>query len=172
MEGQIAKSKMESNLTDWLKSNYLSALKKLEASRPIEIELIRIKDELINDLGLADLNWNCDWGVSHIRGCLKNLIVLSKQYPQDLTKLRGKTLIFSRNSGVAIDGQIVLSIEDVRNSWLDLIRSIKDFDPFVASLPQAEKDLSGKYGLDGFCCLQILFANLYFYLQINFEAYQ
>lgn len=144
MEGQLAKSKLEGNLINYLKTHYLEALKKLEASRPIEFDLMRLKEELINDLSLVDLRWNCDWGFSHIRGCLKNLSVLSKQYPQDLAKLRHKTVIFTRNSGFGLNGEVVLSIEDVRNSWLDLIRSIQDFDPFVAGLPQAEKELSGK----------------------------
>lgn len=142
MEGDIAKTKMEVNLTDFLKSNYLSALKKIEASRPIQTELRRLREELIMDLKLLHLDWDCDWGFSHMRGCLKNITVLNKQYPNDMAKLSGKTIIFSRDSGIGLDGQIVLSIEDVRNSWLDLIRSIKDFDPYVIRLPVEEKILS------------------------------
>ena len=144
MEGQLAKSKLEAALINYIKAHYMEALKKLEASRPIECDLIRLKEELINELNLIDLRWDCDWGVSHIRGCLKNLGVLAKQYPQDMAKLKGKRVIFSRSSGIGLDGQIVLNIEDVRNSWLDQIRSIQDFDPFVAAVPLAEKELSGK----------------------------
>lgn len=120
-------------------------MKKTEASRPIQIELLRLKEELIEDLSLVDLRWTCDWGVSHIRGCLKNLTVLSKQYPEDLKRLHSKTIVFSRHSGVGCDDQIVLSIEDVRNNWLKLIRSIKQKDPFVSGLPSIEKALSSRF---------------------------
>ena len=153
MENDYFKSEAEANPTDWLISNYLTALKKLEASRPIQTELIRLRHELIDELKLVDLSWNCDWAVSHIRGCLKNLSILSKQYPSDFRKLKGKKMIFSRNSGIGLNGQIVLNIEDVRNSWLDLIRSIKDYDCFVAAVPEEEKKLSGMLYL--FYILQI-----------------
>lgn len=144
MEAQLAKSRLESNLLNFLKTHYMEALKKLEASRPIEADLARLKNELVEQLSLTDLSWTgLDWGVSHIRGCLKNLAVLSKQYPKDLERLFGKRLVFSRESGISTDGAIVLSIEDVRNGWLDLIRSSETFDPFVAALPEAERQLSG-----------------------------
>lgn len=137
------KEEFAPNLTGWLKENYLDALEKVEATRPIQNELIRLKQELITDLKLVDLSWHCDWAASHIRGCLLNLSVLCKQYPNDLERLLGKSVIFSQNSGIGLNGQIVLSIEDVRNSWLDLIRSIKEYDPYIASLPTKVKQLSG-----------------------------
>ncbi len=145
MEAQLAKSRLESNLLNYLKTHYMEALKKLEASRPIEADLARLKAELVEALQLTDLSWTgLDWGVSHIRGALKNLAILGGQYPAEMGRLAGKRLVFSRESGIATDGAVVLSIEDVRSGWLDLIRSSPVFDPFVAALPDAERELSGK----------------------------
>lgn len=159
--GEYVEPNVELNLNNWLKENYSIALKKTEESRPIQMELLRLKEELIEDLSLVDLQWTCDWGASHIRGCLKNLTVLSKQYPEDLKRLHSKTIVFSRHSGVGCDDQIVLSIEDVRTNWLKLIRSLKSNDPFVSSLPSMEKTLSSK-------CFVCVF---HLYQMLKFEIY-
>ena len=143
-EDELANYKMETTMFDWLKTNYAVALNKLKASQPIQDELLRLKEQLIQELNLVDLCWNCDWSVSHIRGCLKNLSILSKQYPNDLTRLNSKTVVFTRHNGVGLKGQVILSIEDVRDSWLDLIRSIKTYDSYLLNLPAAENDLSGR----------------------------
>lgn len=154
-EERIIKSKVELNLTEWLKRNYSVALQKLEAIQPIQDELRRLKDELVEELQLEDLRWNCDWSVSHIRGCLTNLSVLNKQYPDDLNRLQAKTVIFSRHNCIDLNGQVILNIEDVRNSWLDLIRSIKTYDTYLESLPVAEKTLSGRFPLSPLCPLTL-----------------
>lgn len=143
LEAELFRSKMEINLRRWLKENHLLAMRKLEASQPIRIELTRLKQELIDELKLINLEWNCDWTASHIRGALKNLSILSKQYPEDFKKLHSKTVVFSRHNGVSFKGQIMLSIEDVRNNWLYLIRSIKSYDFYVQNIPNAERKLSG-----------------------------
>ncbi|XP_046910211.1 T-cell activation inhibitor, mitochondrial [Dermatophagoides farinae] len=143
LEAELFRSNMEINLSKWLKENHSLAMKKLEASQPIRIELTRLKQELIDELKLINLEWNCDWTASHIRGALKNLSILSKQYPEDFKKLHSKTVVFSRHNCVSFKGQVILSIEDVRNNWLYLIRSIKSYDFYVQNIPHAEKKLSG-----------------------------
>lgn len=143
LEAELFRSKMEINLSRWLKENHLLARKKLEASQPTRIELTRLKQELIDELKLINLEWNCDWTASHIRGALKNLSILSKQYPEDFKKLHSKIIVFSRHNGVSFNGQVMLSIEDVRNNWLYLIRSIKSYDFYVQNIPNAERKLSG-----------------------------
>ena len=134
-------------LVEWILKNCDSARDKSRASRPIQMDLNRLRHELIDELSLKDLRWYCDWGASHMRGCLKNFSTLASQYPSDMKKLQDKTLIFGRQSGVGCDGEIVLNIEDVRSSWLDLIRTVKHKNSYVVGLKSAEMMLSGKISL-------------------------
>lgn len=145
MEAQFFRTKMEVTFQKWIKTNCPIALKKFEASLPIRMELSKIKQELISELNLIDLNWNCDWTVSHIRGALKNLMTLYKQYPEDMKKLHSKMILFTRHNGVSFEGQVCLNIGDVRNNWLYCIRSIKNYDFYVKNLPLYEKEISGTY---------------------------
>ncbi|KAL3206725.1 hypothetical protein MRX96_039975 [Rhipicephalus microplus] len=51
-------------------------------------------------------------------------------------------LFSARTTGVSLDGHIVLSIEDVRHSWLSLLRSLARYDAYVRLVPPAERALS------------------------------
>lgn len=145
MEEQFFRTKLEVTFQKWIKKNCSIALKKFEASLPIRLELSKIKQELISELNLSDLTWNCDWTVSHIRGALKNLMTLCKQYPEDMKKLHSKMIVFTRHNGVSFEGQVCLNIGDVRNNWLYFIRSIKSYDFYVKNLSLYEKEISGDY---------------------------
>lgn len=143
IESDFIQKRGEMPLSQWLKDNHQSASSKLGASVPIRNKLARLKQEITEKLQLKSLEWNCDWAVSHVRGALKNLIILSNQHPDEFRKLRSKMIVLGRHNGVGIDGQIVLNVEDVRDSWLQMIRSINRFDYYVKQLPKLEKQLSG-----------------------------
>lgn len=139
----IIQRKSDQNLIEWLKENNEKAKSRLKACKPIREELNRLSDQLKDELNLQALIWDCGWGVSHIRGCLKSLNTLKQQYSQDFKVLNGKTLVFGRQTGVSLDGYVILSIEDVRHNWLELIRNIHNYDSFLEKLPFAEGSLSG-----------------------------
>ncbi|KAF7492374.1 T-cell activation inhibitor [Sarcoptes scabiei] len=146
IESDFIQKRGEMPLSQWLKDNHQSASSKLGASVPIRNKLARLKQEITEKLQLKSLEWNCDWAVSHVRGALKNLIILSNQHPDEFRKLRSKMIVLGRHNGVGIDGQIVLNVEDVRDSWLQMIRSINRFDYYVKQLPKLEKQLSDLIG--------------------------
>ncbi|KAG8233413.1 hypothetical protein J437_LFUL013407 [Ladona fulva] len=54
----------------------------------------------------------------------------------------GKSLIFGNETGVSLDGDVMLSIGEVRNNWLDLIRNVKKHDAVIARIPAVERAVS------------------------------
>ena len=64
------------------------------------------------------------------------------QYPEVQKIVRGRTIVFGKNSGVSISGQIILYSGEVRNNWLNVIKTTPDSDKLLLSLPMWQKTLS------------------------------
>ena len=56
--------------------------------------------------------------------------------------LSQRTLIFGLNSGMTLDGQIILYTGEVRTNWLNVIRNIPNFEHSLKNIPLVEKALS------------------------------
>lgn len=50
--------------------------------------------------------------------------------------------MFGSLTGVSLDGHIILSSADVRNSWLELIKRTKEYDVTLQRIPAVEKTVS------------------------------
>ncbi|GFS75336.1 DUF4461 domain-containing protein, partial [Nephila pilipes] len=126
----------------WLNENIDNALHRLRSCRPLHEETERLRGELRDALLLKDIVWNCGWGITHFRGCLQSFHRLTQQHPVDMLPLKGRTLVFGRQTGVSFEGHIILSSEDVRNNWLDMIQSVEQFDDLLRQIPKTERALS------------------------------
>ncbi|XP_077532178.1 LOW QUALITY PROTEIN: T-cell activation inhibitor, mitochondrial-like [Haemaphysalis longicornis] len=129
-------------LERFLRDNADLARERLAQSGPARVEAARLSKQTIADLGLEDLRWECDWGTGHHRGSLESFRRLCQQHPGRGGPLRGRTLVLGRTTGVSLDGHVVLSTEDVRHSWLSLLRSLPRYDVYVGLVPAAERALS------------------------------
>lgn len=130
------------NLERFLRDNVHTARERSALSSPVREEAFRLSKETVTELGLEDLRWECDWGSGHYRGSLESFRRLCQQHPEVAAGLRGRTLVLGRTTGVSLDGHVVLSIEDVRHSWLSLLRSLARYDAYVRLVPPAERALS------------------------------
>ncbi|XP_055947392.1 T-cell activation inhibitor, mitochondrial-like isoform X1 [Argiope bruennichi] len=126
----------------WLINNTDKALHRLQMCQPLREETERLRNELREVHFLKDIVWNCGWGITHFRGCLQSFQRLLQQHPSQILPLKGRTLVFGRETGVSFEGHIILSSEDVRNNWLDVIQSVEQYDNLLRQIPKAEGALS------------------------------
>ncbi|XP_069051357.1 T-cell activation inhibitor, mitochondrial isoform X4 [Lepisosteus oculatus] len=114
-------------LSSWLSSNEATATKKLKDSLPRRAELKRLKKELCQTLGLADIRWQRSWGVAHRCSLLQSLSRLSQQSPDVLRHARGQILIFTDRSGMSAAGHVMLGTMDVHHQWAKLFERLPGY---------------------------------------------
>lgn len=90
------------------------------ACEPIRNEIGRLKIELCENLKLKKIKWECGWNISHFRGSLESFQALLKHHPEVTESLKGKTLLFGTDTGVNLDGDVMLNCGEVRSNWLDV----------------------------------------------------
>ena len=56
--------------------------------------------------------------------------------------LNDRTLVFGQNSGMSLEGQIILYTGEVRSNWLNVIRNVPIFQASLEHIPLVEKALS------------------------------
>jgi len=78
----------------------------------------------------------------HRRGVVEAFHALVLQYPEVRQIVGGRTIVFGKNSGVSINGEIILYSGEVRNNWLNVIKTTPDSDKLLLSLPMWQKTLS------------------------------
>ena len=61
------------------------------------------------------------------------------QYPEVRPIIQNKTIVFGKDSGVGIRGEISLYSGEVRNNWLNVIKTAPDYDKQLESLPMWER---------------------------------
>jgi len=86
--------------------------------------------------------WDCGWGTRHCRGCLQSFQALASHHPESMEVLRGRTVIFGRDTGVSLDGHIILNSGEVRANWHDSIKKVSRHDKLILRIPSVEKALS------------------------------
>ena len=67
---------------------------------------------------------------------------LLKQYEDIKPILNHRTLVFGQNSGMSLEGQIILYTGEVRSNWLNVIRNVPEFQASLEHIPLVEKALS------------------------------
>ncbi|KAL0273988.1 UNVERIFIED_CONTAM: hypothetical protein PYX00_006534 [Menopon gallinae] len=136
------KAKEIDSLREWLEKNYEASQESLKAHEPVRNEIERLKRELCENLELKVIKWDSGWNISHFRGALESFQALSLHHPEVMTSLKGKTLIFGSDTGVNLDGDVMLNCGEVRHNWLDFIKNIRLQDKILPKLPAFEKAVS------------------------------
>ncbi|XP_054284196.1 T-cell activation inhibitor, mitochondrial-like [Macrosteles quadrilineatus] len=129
-------------LTGWLDENEAEAREKLASVGPVREEVSKLQDQACRSLGLADVTSDCGWNIAHFRGCLMSFLSLAQQHPEHMAVLKGRSLVFSRDTGVSMKGQVLLNSGEVRQHWLDFIKNLPKEDKVLLRLPAFEKAAS------------------------------
>ena len=88
---------------------------------------------------LEDIVWDCGWETVHRRGVVEAFLALVEQYPEVREIIRRRVIVFGKDSGVSITGQISLYSGEVRNNWLNVIKTTPEYDQQLQSLPMWER---------------------------------
>ena len=114
---------------------------RLSKHEPIRLETERLQGEISYKFELEDFVWDCGWETVHRRGVVEAFLALVNQYPEIRDIIRGRTIVFGKDSGVSISGQISLYSGEVRNNWLNVIKSAPESDKLLESLPMWERSV-------------------------------
>uniref|UniRef100_A0A0B6ZRR3 DUF4460 domain-containing protein n=2 Tax=Arion vulgaris TaxID=1028688 RepID=A0A0B6ZRR3_9EUPU len=138
----------------WLKMNIEKSRKHEKSVKHIRDDVDKLLQKLQTDLGVEDIRFDSVWGFHHFRGCLKSFDRLYNDHPEFLQfALKGRRLVFSNNTGVSRLGEIVLSSEDVPQTWVTLLQSVNAYDAVLARLPKMESKLSSL--LNNICVVRL-----------------
>jgi len=129
-------------LLGWLQANVDTARQRLSRHEPIRLETERLQGAISYEYELEDILWDCGWETVHRRGVVEAFLALVVQYPEVRPIIQNKTIVFGKDSGVSIRGEISLYSGEVRNNWLNVIKTTPDYDKQLESLPMWERTLS------------------------------
>lgn len=115
---------------------------KLEACRPMREEVEKLEKILCTELGLKNILWDCGWNIAHYRGCLLAFKALVEHHPEAMEVLKNRTLVFANDTGIGVEGNIMLNSGEVRHNWLDLLKNVAKHDVVLLRLPAFEKAVS------------------------------
>nr|XP_056713511.1 T-cell activation inhibitor, mitochondrial [Euleptes europaea] len=138
--------RMETTLSSWLDNNEKSAVKKLKNSLPLRKELDRLKGELSRQLQLSDIRWQRSWGIAHRCSQLHSLSRLAQQSPEALRNAKGRTLIFTDQSGMSATGYVMLGTMDVHHHWTKVFERLPSYSALQRKLLLLEDQISHLLG--------------------------
>ncbi|KAK2576325.1 hypothetical protein KPH14_005686 [Odynerus spinipes] len=115
---------------------------KLEACKSVREEVKKLEKALCLDLGLKNILWDCGWNIAHYRGCLLAFRALAEHHPVPMEVLKDRTLVFANDTGINLEGNVMLNSGEVRHNWLDLIKNVRKYDAVLQRLPAFEKAVS------------------------------
>ncbi|XP_026277751.1 T-cell activation inhibitor, mitochondrial isoform X1 [Frankliniella occidentalis] len=142
IRGMVKKAKEDESLLSWLKNNIDNAAEKQAACLPIQEEVKRLQVELAQNLGLQEIIWDCGWNVTHFRGCLQSFQALARDHSELLHVLKGRTVVFGSDTGVSLNGNVLLSSGEVRHNWLDFLKHVWQQDAALLAIPAMQKAVS------------------------------
>ena len=93
---------------------------KLEACRPMREEVQKLEKILCAELGLKSIKWDCGWNIAHYRGCLLAFKALVEHHPKPMEVLKNRMLVFANDTGISLEGSVMLNSGEVRHNWLDV----------------------------------------------------
>jgi len=129
-------------LLGWLQANVDIARQRLSRHEPIRLETERLQGAISYEYGIEDMLWDCGWETVHRKGVVEAFLAVVVQYPEVRPIIQNKTIVFGKDSGVGIRGEISLYSGEVRNNWLNVIKTAPDYDKQLESLPMWERTLS------------------------------
>lgn len=129
-------------LKAYLEKHVNEAHVKLEACRPVREEVKKLEKILCSQLGLKNIVWDCGWNIAHYRGCLLAFKALAEHHPEQMRVLKDRKLVFANDTGISLEGSVMLNSGEVRHNWLDLIKNVPNHDVVLLRLPAFEKAVS------------------------------
>ncbi|XP_071175898.1 T-cell activation inhibitor, mitochondrial-like [Mytilus edulis] len=134
-------------LISWLQKKGPDAKLKLESSQKIQEQINELYEELIDFVGLEDINWYSDWEINHYMGCLRSFSRFCHNHPKEVKNiLKGRSLVFGNKPGVSLYGEVVLSSGDCDTDWMTFLSYVPAYDAVLERLPYMEKRLSELLG--------------------------
>lgn len=118
------------------------ARQRLAKCEPIRLETERLQGMICYQYQLEDILWDCGWETIHRRGLIESFHSLVTQYTEVVEIIRHRNVIFGKNSGVSVMGDIVLYSGEVRNNWLNVIKTAPRTLELLEVLPLYERSLS------------------------------
>ncbi|XP_049867845.1 T-cell activation inhibitor, mitochondrial isoform X2 [Pectinophora gossypiella] len=142
MKRKVEERRAVTNIVDWIHENSELAKEKYESTKATRNQVQTLINELRTAYGIKQVKYDSGWNISHIRGAVQSLASLASQHTKAMENLKGRTIALGQFTGVSLDGDVFLSIIDVRNEWLSLIKKVSQEDGALAMIPNYEKTLS------------------------------
>lgn len=139
---KVQERKTCANIVEWVFANSRDAKNKYKSAAATRDQVQSLIDNLCKTYGIKEVKYDSCWNMSHIRGALQSLAALASQHPNVMTNLEGRTIALGQFTGVSLDGDVFLSIMDVRNEWISLIKKVSQEDSALVMIPNYEKALS------------------------------
>lgn len=139
---EIRRYKDSESLEQWLSKHVTEARDKLARTGPVRTQVEKLRQHLCERLGLKSIIWDCGWDISHFKGCLVSFQTLVEHHGCHMESLKGRSVVFGNNTGVVLDGTIVLNSGEVRHNWLDFIKNYWKDDQVLRTVPACEKAVS------------------------------
>lgn len=73
----------------WLDSNTKTANERSESLQTIRADVEKLEKRLVTNMKLVGIEYDCDWNIEHIRGCLKSLEHLFNMHTNEMKCLQG-----------------------------------------------------------------------------------
>ncbi|RXG62115.1 T-cell activation inhibitor, mitochondrial [Armadillidium vulgare] len=118
------------------------AEKRLATSEPIRNDILRLQEDIISKLNIDGITWQRGIGTTHLRGCMQGLKALAESHPKIENILKGRHVHFGNQTGISLNGSIILSTSEVRDQWLQLISRAENLDVKIQRIPFMQKAVS------------------------------
>lgn len=85
----ITEKKYFFSFRKWITANIKIAQARTEALQGIRAEVVKLETSIVKNMKLKSIQYDCEWNVEHIRGCLKSLDRISRMHENDMKGLEG-----------------------------------------------------------------------------------
>ncbi|CAG0891402.1 unnamed protein product [Cyprideis torosa] len=133
---------VENSLREFLEENLEKAMQRALACAPLQEEAERLRQWLVDSYGFSNLVWDSDWSASHMRGALQSFKTMAENNSEIMKNLRGHKVVFGLESGVSLEGHLMINPGEVQYLWAQAIRKFPDRLKNLHRIPQLEKALS------------------------------
>ena len=114
----------ECTLDDFISRNQENAERRLESSRRKHEENEKLADQICREFRLNKLSIDRGWSSSTYQAALKNFRDFCSLRFDEMKNMQGRNLIFSNWTGVDVRGNVMLSVQDVPQFWLEVSADI------------------------------------------------
>ena len=110
----------EFTLSDFINKNSESAIARLETSRTTRKENEQLAENICKEFKLNKLSIAHGWSCSSYQAALKNLSEVCLSRSHEMKNIQGRNVVFSDWTGVDPHGNVMLSVQDVPEFWLEV----------------------------------------------------